>query len=269
MKTSGVASRMTVKGVGPAVVFVHGVGLDRSVWLAQIDALAGSHTVVIYDLPGHGEDAQAEDVPSMNLDAYADDLLAVLEAADIESATLVGGAFGGCIARRLAVRQPSRVTALVLLSQIFRRSAEASVGILNRYRMAETHGVAAIMEPAVARWLSDEFRAASPQAAQQVRDMMCRTRPRAFLDAYHAFATTDGELADEAGVIACPVLVVSGEHDGNSTPFEAKALAAAMRDAETAMIPGARHLISVEAPACLNAEFLRFLSQRGRAAARS
>jgi len=267
MKPSDASSRMTVKGAGPAVVFVHGVGLDRSVWLAQIDALRALHTVVAYDLPGHGVDAAVDDVPSMDLDAYAEDLLSVLDAAGIESATLVGGAFGGCIARRLAVREPSRVASLVLLSQIFRRSAEASVGILNRYRMAETQGVAAIMEPAIARWFSDEFRAASPEAVQQIRDMVSRTRPRAFLDTYHAFATTDAELADEAGAIACPVLLASGEHDGNSTPSEAQALAAAMRDARTAVIPGARHLISVEAPACLNAELLRFLSQRGRAAA--
>ena len=78
MKRSSASSRMTVEGAGPPVVFIHGVGLDRSVWSAQLEAIRGSHVAIAYDLPGHGTDA-ASPVPPMDLDAYADDLLAVLD----------------------------------------------------------------------------------------------------------------------------------------------------------------------------------------------
>lgn len=261
---SPVASRMSIRGDGPPVVFVHGVGLDRNVWSSQVDAVAASHRAIAYDLPGHGADAAADHIPAMDLDAYVDDLLAVLDNAGCHKATLVGGAFGGCIARRLAAREPSRVSSLVLLSQIFRRSIDASVGILNRYRLAEARGVTAIIEPAIGRWFSDAFRDAAPGAVRAVRDMVFRTPDRAFLDAYHAFATTDSELADQCADIDCPVLIMTGADDGNSTPGEARMLASAMRDAQAVVIPRARHLVSVEAPEFVNAELLRFLSRRDR-----
>lgn len=261
MIQSDVSSRMSIEGTGPAVVFVHGVGLDRSVWSRQMNAINSSHTAIAYDLPGHGVDATTP-TPLMDLNSYSDDLLAVLNATGIERATIVGGAFGGCIARRLAAREPARVASLVLLSQIFRRSAEASVAILNRYRMAETEGVRSIMEPAIQRWFSQEFLDHGQEAVEYVRDMVARTGRKAFLSAYHAFATTDIELADEAGDIVCPVLLVTGEHDSNSTPSEAHALAAVMRCAKVSIIPTARHLISIEAAERLDADLLCFLSSR-------
>lgn len=267
MRDSGmksVSDRVEVRGKGPAVLFIHGVGLDRRMWAEQLQALGATHTVVTYDLPGHGADAGNDSADNIDLDGYVADLAGLMDKLGCARAVLVGAAFGGAVARRFAIRHPDRVAALALLSQIARRSAAASRSVLERYRSAAEEGIEVILEPALERWLSADFRLRHPQAGDLVRDMVMRTRRQSFLQAYKVFATTDEELAGEANRINCPALLVSGEDDMNSTPADSHALAMVMPEAEVVILPRVRHLISIEAPERLNLELLRFLEERGQ-----
>ena len=99
-----------VTGDGPPVVLLHQGVVDSRVWEPQLAALAERFTVVRYDRRGFGRSPRFDG-------AYSplDDLRAVLDAAGIERAALVGGSQGGKIALDAALERPERVTALVLL----------------------------------------------------------------------------------------------------------------------------------------------------------
>ncbi|APW37397.1 alpha/beta hydrolase [Rhodoferax koreense] len=97
----------------PTLVFVHGVLNDHSVWILQTRYLAHhGWNVLAVDLPGHGRSAGA---PPTSVEAAADWLIALLDAAGLPAATLIGHSFGSLIAMEAAARAPSRVRQLVLL----------------------------------------------------------------------------------------------------------------------------------------------------------
>lgn len=226
------------------LVFVHGVGLDRRIWNG-IEHRLGGRAAVLYDLPGHGTRAKA-DVRIDDLNVYADDLLSVLDGLHIERAVIVGAAFGEFIARRFAVRHPDRAAGLVLLSPLFRRSAEAAAHVRRRVEATQQDGIASSLSASLARWLSPDAEGAVAKA-ELVRDMMLATPHGSFMSAYRLYATMDGALAAEAGTIACQAQLIAGGDDSNATPEMAHALAAAMPNADVRIVPGARHLISLDA----------------------
>lgn len=101
-------------GEGDAILLVHGFGGDLNNWLFNIDALAAAGPVYALDLPGHGESAKLMEKPG--LDALTDAVEALMQAAGLERAHLVGHSLGGAVAANLALRDAGRVRSLTLIS---------------------------------------------------------------------------------------------------------------------------------------------------------
>ena len=101
----------------PTVVFIHGALNDHSVWtlLARWFAHHG-HSVLAPDLPGH---ARSEGPPLESVEALADWLLALLDAAGVDRAVLVGHSMGSLVALEAAARAPRRVERLVMIGTAF------------------------------------------------------------------------------------------------------------------------------------------------------
>src|SRR5258707_12928 len=101
----------------PCVVFIHGALHDHSVWtlLARWCAHHG-HAVLAVDLPGHGRSTGA---PAPSVEANADWLLALLDAAGVERAVLVGHSMGSLIALEAAARAPQRARGLVMIGTAY------------------------------------------------------------------------------------------------------------------------------------------------------
>jgi pimeloyl-ACP methyl ester carboxylesterase len=98
-------------GSGPAVVLVHAGLADRRMWGHQFEVLARDHRVIRYDWRGYGDsDEAAGDV------AHHEDLLALMDALDVDSAALVGCSYGGAHAIDVALLAPERVTHLALIA---------------------------------------------------------------------------------------------------------------------------------------------------------
>ncbi|MGH7003914.1 MAG: alpha/beta fold hydrolase [Alphaproteobacteria bacterium] len=97
----------------PTIVFMHGAGGDHTVWALQTRWFAWhGRAVLAVDLPGHGR----SDGPALEtIEALADWVFDLLDAAGVASAALVGHSMGGLIALEAAARRPQRVRALALL----------------------------------------------------------------------------------------------------------------------------------------------------------
>ena len=99
-------------GSGPAIVLIHGLGGNHAVWFRQVPYFARTHTVVT--LSQRGFAPSGGDLASYDVDVVVEDLDAVMTAARVEKAVVVGQSMGGWTALGLAMRSPERVTALVL-----------------------------------------------------------------------------------------------------------------------------------------------------------
>lgn len=106
------------RGSGPLAVFLHGFMMDHTLWLNQIEDLAAQRRCVTVDQRGFGRsDPIAVDV--LDLDGYADDVAALIDALGAEQADLVGFSLGGAVALKAWHRHPERVRSLSLLSTGF------------------------------------------------------------------------------------------------------------------------------------------------------
>lgn len=102
-----------VAGVGPAIALVHPGLWDARAWDAQFEVFAERHHVVRYDVRGYGRSSRPE--PGVPY-SHVRDLVAVLDAAEVDRASLVGNSMGGSIALDFALARPERTTALVLVA---------------------------------------------------------------------------------------------------------------------------------------------------------
>lgn len=111
----GTGSRAQPPGVADkeALLFVHGAGMDHTVWVMQTRYFARhGHRVLAPDLPGHGRSGGQ---PLTTIEAMAEWLADLLDVLAVERAALVGHSMGSLVAYVLAARHPDRVTRLVLL----------------------------------------------------------------------------------------------------------------------------------------------------------
>src|SRR5690242_6606881 len=105
-------------GKGPVVTFSHGWPLNADAWEAQMLFLAqNGFRAVAHDRRGHGRSSQASSGNEMN--TYADDLAAVIEALDLDEITMVGHSTGGGeVARYIGRYGTKRVAKAVLISAV-------------------------------------------------------------------------------------------------------------------------------------------------------
>ncbi|HYD62415.1 MAG TPA: alpha/beta hydrolase [Noviherbaspirillum sp.] len=101
----------------PTVVFIHGAQHDHSVWILQTRYFAHhGFGVLAVDLPGHG---RSKGSPLASVEAIADWIVALLDAAGVEKAALVGHSMGSLIALETSFRAPQRVTKLALVGTAY------------------------------------------------------------------------------------------------------------------------------------------------------
>jgi 3-oxoadipate enol-lactonase len=239
------------RGDGAALVFLHGVGSDKSVWDRQLAFFSKQWRAVALDYPGYGE----SDLPVRDLDrpAIAGYVCGALDALGIAQAHVIGLSMGGVIALEIVRQQPHRLR-LLTLADTFAHHPDAD-GIVARSRQAiETMPMSAFAELRVQALLAP----GAPDALRrEVVETMARVDQRAYRWASVAVWTADYR-ADLAG-IAIPTLVIVGEHDQPTPVALARELAAGIHGAQLAIIPDAGHISNIDNPAAFNAAVERFI----------
>ncbi len=244
-------------GSGPAVVLIHGFGLNRAMWQWQLPALTPHFSVLTYDLLGHGESAPPTGTPDLAM--FSRQLLGLLDRSGIERAALVGFSLGGMIARRAALDHPDRLSALAILNSPHARSPAEREAVRARVRQTEERGPSANLEPALERWFTPGFRAQAPESVALVRAWIKANDPALYPQIYRVLAEGDAELVQGLKRIACPTLVMTGEDDPGNTPAMARAMAGQIPGARLVILPGLRHMALAEQPAAVNSPLCAFL----------
>jgi pimeloyl-ACP methyl ester carboxylesterase len=239
------------------LVLIHGVGLDHTMWLPLMAALLHRRTIA-YDMIGHG--AASKPPGPYTLQTFIDQLSGIVDALDCKL-DLVGFSMGALVAQGFALCPGgARVGRMVLLNGVHDRSDRERQAIVDRVVEVRAAGFAKTVEPALQRWFTPAFAAANPTVVNSVRERLFANDQRAYADAYEVFATADAELASRAAHVTQPTLVATGGDDRRSTPAMATALAAALPNGRSSILPGLRHLTPLEAPDAVAALIDGFLT---------
>lgn len=244
----------------PWVVFVPGIGNDRSFWAGQAASLAGSHRVVLFDPFGHGDSPPPPE--PCNFAALVNALFALMDHLGIERASLVGLGFGGSLALAGAIAQPGRIERVVACCCRPRQPDDRRAFWADRKAKAAEIGMARMADITVDRWLSGEFRASNPAIDLRLRAAMKRTSLAGYQAYVSAFIEMD--LSDRLGEITCPVRLIAAENDHGGGPVPAmEAMALQIPECTLTVIPHAGHIVVAEAPEALGAILHEFLAATG------
>jgi pimeloyl-ACP methyl ester carboxylesterase len=230
------------------VVFIHGVLNDHSVWILQSRYLAHhGWNVLAIDLPGHGRSAGA---PPATVQDAADSVLALLQAAGIQRAALVGHSFGSLIALEAAARAPAQVSHLALVGTAYPmkvspalldsalNAPEKAIQMVNVFSHSTLCPPPSALGPGT--WLYGGSRALMRRVLASNRDT----------NVFHTgFKACDSYAGGEQAMAAvrCPTLFLLGRHDQMTPPKSARALAAHARQAQVVEV-NAGHALMTEAP---------------------
>lgn len=247
------------RGAGEAILLVHGFPLDRAMWDAQVEALAGEYRVITPDLRGFGGSEFGDADPrSMSLDVYAADLAAMLDTMHVDRVTLGGFSLGGYTAFAFLRAYAPRVARLLLVDT--KATPDTPEARDNRYALMERVGREGA-SAAAAAMLPRMFAATEGQAPElwaHARAVMGGASTPGLIGALAALATRPDSTPDLAA-IDVPTLIIVGEDDVLTPPSEAHAMHGAIRHSEIAQIPHCGHLSPMEQPAAVNAAIRAFL----------
>lgn len=263
LTANGIDIHYTLEGDGPVVTLSHSLGCNLSMWDEQAEALKGHYRVLRFDTRGHGQTS----VPPgpYSLEQMVEDLRGLLTGLGITETHFVGLSMGGMIGQVFALTHPAMVRSLVLCDTTSRYPKDAAPVWEERIRTVEAKGMEPMVVPTIERWFTAPFRTRRPDVMERVRAMLRTTPPQGYIGCCHAIPKID--VTDRLGSLRCPALVIVGEEDPGTPVDMARAIQAALRSAELAILRSASHLSNMEQPGEFNRVLLGFLDKvTGRSA---
>ena len=236
----------------PTLVFVHGAGLDHSLFGLQ-SRYFGYHgwNVLAVDLPGHG---RSEGPPIPTIAGMADWVFEILNTLKIEKASLVGHSMGSLVALECAVRQPERIERIALVGTAYpMKVGEEFLDAARRnhqdaFDMETIWGHAPQVplggNPNPGMWMYGDTLARLARLAPGVLYNDLR-------------ACNDYVLS---GAVTCPALLILGKLDVMTPPRNALSLSQELKNSKTRIIESSGHMLMAEAPDATLDALVEFLS---------
>jgi pimeloyl-ACP methyl ester carboxylesterase len=253
----GVRLAYDVEGTGEPLLLIQGLGYGRHGWGPAPGMLAQHFQVVVFDHRGFGE---SDSPPGPYTTAQlARDALAVLDAAEIESAHVTGISLGGMVAQELVLAAPERVHKLVLCST----TGGGPTAVPMPQQTVELMGRASHLDPeeALQRFVTN---ALSPDAPAELVEEIVAYRAANPPDPpgwyAQAGAGAEHDAMSRLGEIRVPTLVVHGTADNVVDVGNARLLADAIGGARLELFEGVGHLLPWERPQEFTALVEEFLS---------
>ena len=240
---------------GTPLVFINSLGTNLHLWDALVPCLFAHLRLVRYDKRGHG----LSDTPPApyTIRDHSDDLAALLDRLEIETAIVIGISVGGLIAMDYAVQDPGRVQALVLCDTAPRIGTPE--GWSERIQAVREKGLPEMAGTIMGRWFAPTFVGQSPADYRGFTNMLLQTPVEGYLGT--CAALRDADLYKEVSQINVPTLLLCGAQDISTPPDLMREWAGALPNASFQVIDGAAHLPCVEQPEATAAAIKQFLQE--------
>jgi 3-oxoadipate enol-lactonase len=244
-QTSGVRIAWERRGAGTPLLLIHGLGYARWGWEPVVDELAEAHELILFDNRGVGESEAPLGPYSASM--LAEDAVAVLDAAGLERAHVLGTSLGGMVALQVALDWPDRVDRLVLacttpgggsaapMPEQTVRLIEESPSLPREVAMRR--GVENALAPGADKGMIDRIMEHRVATAQPLSAWLAQ-----------AAAGVTFDVWDRVGAIGAPTLVLTGDLDVVVDPRNSALLAEMIPGARLEVFPGTGHLFFWEQP---------------------
>jgi pimeloyl-ACP methyl ester carboxylesterase len=216
-----------VTGKGPVVVLTHGFAASSHMFATTVPALATDHTVIVWDMPGHGRSEVSADASEYSAGAFVDEMLRLVDRSEADRAVWLGHSLGGYLSLELVLAHPDRARGLVLV--------DTGPG----YRNDEARDGWNRMSARYADDLDAKGLAGVP-GGEELSASVHSSATGLAIGARQVLTQQDSHVIDGLPSIEVPTLVVVGEND---EPFlkGSHYMAEKIPDATIAVIKGAGH----------------------------
>ena len=235
------------------IVFLHGVGSDKSVWRPQLAHFGAERRAIAFDYPGYGESEPAADEASR--DEFAEAIAAGMEALGIARAHICGLSLGGVVALALYDLAPERCASLILADSF---AVHPQGGAIYERAIGASADLRGAAEARVDMLLAQP---ADPALRTEVVETMARIDPTAYRIGADAVWLAD--QTQRAASVNVPTLVLVGSEDSITPPALSQQLAELIPGARLEVIEGAGHISNAERPAGFNRAIASFIAPLG------
>ncbi|MGH8733946.1 MAG: 3-oxoadipate enol-lactonase [Burkholderiales bacterium] len=260
-KVNGIEIHYEIHGKegAPWLVLSHSLACSGRMWDPQVEAFKDRYRILNYDMRGHGDTEAPKE--AYTLDMLADDVLGLMQELKIAKAIYCGLSIGGMIGQTLALRKNPPFERMVLADTTHTQPAEALKQWEDRIRIAESKGMAGLLDSTMERWFTPPFR--SSPAAQKIAQLILATPVAGYVGCGRAIMrlNTTARLKD----IRLPVLAITGEQDGAAPGT--RYIGENVPGAKFVSIAQASHISNVEQAEAFNRALAEFLSSPASARA--
>jgi 3-oxoadipate enol-lactonase len=247
-------------GEGTPVLLVHGFPFDAEMWGPQVEALGDKFRFVTVDLLGFGESDAPQDRSAYSIEAYADQVKAVVDALGVGKVVLVGLSMGGYVV--LAFMRKYRDFAAGIVLADTRAEADPPEGIDKRtaqQKQVAERGTTELIDALVGAFLSQSTVEKKKDVVERVKSLMDNPA-YGYIGALEAMKnrldSTDGLVE-----IKAPSLIVVGESDALTPPELSRKMHEHIGGSRLVVLPEAGHMSNLESPEAFNGALAEFLGR--------
>lgn len=254
------------QGSGPPVVFLHGVGGNRTNWAGQLAALSDEFTAMAIDQRGYGDSDDFE--PPLHFADVGDDLARVLDHLGVATAHLVGISMGGRVLLETWRSHAARFATLTLCSVFPSFASTLTAEAREEYVARRREPLLAGKTPAdIAPSLAERLTA--PGTAPEIVAELAASIAALRVDPYLATveAATKFDASDVLATIDVPTLLIYGDQDPLTPPGIGEDAHRRISGSSLEILAGIGHLVNLEAPERFNAILSEFLRRHAAVAA--
>jgi 3-oxoadipate enol-lactonase len=237
-------------GSGVPIVFLHGVGSDRSVWHPQLEHFGATRRAIAVDYPGYGDSDPAPE--GTTRDDYASAIISAMDGLGVHRAHICGLSLGGVVAIAIHHAAPERCASLILADTF---AVHPDGRAIYERSLAGSRDLPATAEARVDVLIAQP---ADPEVRREVVETMSRIDPAAYRIGAEAVWLADQR--DRARAIRAPALVIVGDQEFITPADLSNELVDLILDARMQVIGGAGHLTNLERPREFNSMVDRFLT---------
>ncbi|MEJ2087759.1 MAG: alpha/beta fold hydrolase [Gammaproteobacteria bacterium] len=248
LSRDGVNIYYETHGSGPALILTHGFSATARMWDPQIEVLSRDHTLILWDMRGHGDSDAPEDDACYSEALTVDDMAALLDEAGADRAIVGGLSLGGYMSLAFHATHPERVRALLIIDcgPGYKKDAARDAWNRTAYQRAEDiakHGVAALQGGSAER---------ASAVHKDINGLVYAAR--------NMLTQHNARVIESLPEIRVPSIVVAGAQD---EPFLAATdyMAAKIPGAEKLIIADAGHAANMDQPDAFNRGILEFLAR--------
>jgi 2-succinyl-6-hydroxy-2,4-cyclohexadiene-1-carboxylate synthase len=254
-----------LEGSGRPLLLLHGFTGSAATWSPHTARFAPRFRTIASDLIGHGRSDSPRDPARYRMERCVADLLALLDALDVERASVLGYSMGGRVALHLAAAAPERVPTLVLESSSpgIADAAERRARVAADEALAESverDGLAAFVEHWERLPLFASQAALPDVTRARLRAQRLQNDVRGLANSLRGMGAGRQEpLWEQLPTLDIPALLIAGELDAKYCAI-VRRMAAALPAARTVIVPNAGHAVHLEQPHVFMENVLEFLS---------